>query len=445
MAEPIENIRKFQADVEQCMKCGFCGYFCPIYREEHEEKGLARGKDQLIRSVLEGTQELSKGFYESIDNCLLCKTCVQYCPAKTRIDHAVTAARGDYAAAKGLPLSKRFVFRYVLPNRWLFGVALRLASWFQHLLPRGEGRFRHLPQFLSALGAGRMIPEIAPRFLRNALPERTTAAGTPTCRVGFFSGCATEYVYPEIGLLIVEVLRNLGCEVVFDRRQGCCGAPVYLSGDFATGRKLAAKNVEAFEDCDYVVSGCATCSSGLSEYPTYLAQTPEEKERYERFADKVKDFNEFVIDVAAADPGRLAVEPRFRGRTVTWHDPCHLARHQDVRMQPRTILQALEGIQFVEMADADRCCGFGGSFSITHYEVSQRIAEHKVEAIVACGADTVVTACPGCMIQLRDALAKRNVSVEVVHIGQLFTVRPRSEDETLSARRPALDEQSRTE
>ena len=157
-------------------------------------------------------------------------------------------------------------------------------------------------------------------------------------------------------------------------------------------------------------------------YPTYLAETPEGKERFERFAAKVKDFNEFVIDVVAADLKRFAIKPRFRGRTVTWHDPCHLARHQDVRAQPRKILQTLEGIRFVEMPDADRCCGLGGSFSITHYEVSRKIADHKVDAVVACGADAVVTACPGCMIQLRDALARRKVAVEVVHIGELFTV-----------------------
>ena len=174
MAERLENIRKFQADVEQCMKCGFCGYFCPIYREEHEEKGLARGKDQLIRFALEGEQDLSQGFYQAIDNCLLCKTCVQYCPAKTRIDHAVTAARGDYVAEKGLPLAKRIVFRYVLPHRWLFGVALRLASWFQCVLPRGEGRFRHLPQFLSALGAGQ-----GDSGHRAAVPEKDPAGAHP--------------------------------------------------------------------------------------------------------------------------------------------------------------------------------------------------------------------------------------------------------------------------
>lgn len=423
MAERLENLHKFQVDVEQCMKCGFCGYFCPIYREEREEKGLARGKDQLIRCALEGKQDLTPGFYAAIDNCLLCKTCVQYCPAKTRTDHAVTAARADYAAEKGLPLAKRIVFRYVLPYRGLFGVALRLGSWCQRLLPRGEGRFRHLPQFLSALGAGRAIPEIAPRFLRKLLPERSAPPGAARYRVGFFSGCATEYVFPAIGQMMVDVLRDLDCEVVFDRRQGCCGAPVYLSGDFSTGRQMARRNVEALGDYDYIVTGCATCSSGLKEYPTYLAQSPEEKQLFERFAAKVRDFNAFVIDVLATDLSRLEVKPQFRGRTVTWHDPCHLARYQDVRAQPRRILQSLAGIRFVEMPDADRCCGLGGSFSITHYEVSRKIADHKVDAVAACGADTVVTACPGCLIQLRDALSRHKSAVEVLHIGELFTVR----------------------
>ncbi|MDZ7617312.1 MAG: (Fe-S)-binding protein [Patescibacteria group bacterium] len=424
MAEHLENIRKFQGDVQQCMKCGFCGYFCPIYREQHEEKGLARGKDQLIRLAIEGEQELTKGFYQAIDNCLLCRTCVQFCPAKTRTDHAVIAARADYVAEKGLPWWKRLVFRHILPHRRLFGMTLRMASWFQHVLPRREGKFRHLPQFLAAMGAGRAIPDIAPQFLRSRIPERTPAAGKPKYRVGFFAGCAMEYMFPAIGEMVVEVLRNLDCEVVFDHRQGCCGAPVYLSGDFRTGKKLAVRNVEAFDDCDYVITVCATCGSGLKEYPTYLAETADERARFEQLAAKVIDFSRFVIDILAADLGRLAVKPKFRGKTVTWHDPCHLARYQDVREQPRKLLQAIEGLRFVEMANADRCCGLGGSFSITHYDVSQKIADHKVDAILASGADAVVTACPGCIIQLRDALTRRKAAVEVLHIGELFTVQP---------------------
>jgi len=423
VTESLRNTRKFASDVEQCMKCGFCSYFCPVYREEKDEKGLARGKNQLIRFLLKGEQALTAGFYQAIDNCLLCKTCVQYCPAKTRIDHAIVAARGDFAAEKGLPFSKSIVFRHILPRRGLFGLALRIASWFQFLLPRGEGRFRHLPQFLTALGAGRAVPEVAPRFLRQMLPERNAPRGRPLYRVGFFSGCATEYMFPEVGRMIVDVLTALDCEVVFDRRQGCCGAPVFLSGDLETGKKMAMRNIAAFDGCDYIVTGCATCSSGLSEYPVYLADTGEEKGRLETFSAKVRDFNEFVIDVLQADAGRFELRPEFRGKTVTWHDPCHLLRHQQVAAQPRKILNALDGLRFVEMPDADRCCGLGGSFSITHYDVSKRIADHKVAGFVVSGADAVVTACPGCMIQLRDALSRHGKAAEVLHIGELFRIR----------------------
>lgn len=423
MTDGLRNTRKFASDIAQCMKCGFCSYFCPIYREENDEKGLARGKNQLIRFSLKGEQAMTPGFYAAIDNCLLCKTCVQYCPAKARTDRAVIAARADFASEKGLPFSKRFVFRHVLPHRWLFGLSLRVASAVQFLLPKGQGKFRHLPQFLTALGAGRAVPEIAPKFLRSMLPERMSPGGRPLYRVGFFSGCATEFMFPGVGKMLVDILRGLNCEVVFPAAQGCCGAPVMLSGDFETAKGMAMRNVRAFEDCDYVVTGCATCGSGLREYPVYLADAPEETRRLETFSAKVRDFNEFIIDILGTDPGRFRLKPEFEGKTVTWHDPCHLLRHQQVSAQPRKILGSLEGLRFVEMPDADRCCGLGGSFSITHYETSKRIADHKVAGFEASGAEAVVTACPGCMIQLHDALSRHGKKAEVLHIGELFRVR----------------------
>jgi len=424
LAGELKHIERFRGDVEQCMKCGFCAYFCPVYRVEKQEKGLARGKDMLVRSALRGEQDLTPGFWEAMDNCLLCKTCVQFCPARTRTDHVVTAARADYVAARGLPWWKRLAFRLVLPSRPLFGLALRVASWFQHVLPSSTGPFRHLPQFLAALGAGRQIPEIAPVFLRNRLPERTRARGVPRHRVAFFSGCATEFVFPETGLRLVEVLSDLGCEVVFDRRQGCCGAPVYFSGDFATGRVMSRRNLEALEGYDYVVTGCATCGSGLKDYPVYLAETDEEKARYEAFSAKVKDFSEFIIDTIAAEPERFELKPEFRGLRATWHDPCHLVRHQEIRKQPRRLLHALDGLEFVEMPDADRCCGLGGSFSVTHYETSKKIGDHKAACVASVDPDLVVTACPGCIIGITDALRRNGSDTPVHHIGEIVRVRP---------------------
>jgi glycolate oxidase iron-sulfur subunit len=419
----LKYTERFRADVEQCMKCGFCAYFCPVYKVEKSEKALARGKDQLVKSALKEEQPLSRGFFDALDNCLLCKTCVQFCPAKTRIDHVVTAARADYVSQKGLPLFKSLFFRLVLTRRGLFGLILRIASWFQHVLPSSRfGRFRHLPHFLSALGAGRLIPEVAPHFLRRMLPERNPARGPFTHRIAFFSGCAAEYVFPESAMKMVGLLQDLGCDVIFDTRQGCCGAPAYFSGDFQTGRKTSMRNIEALEDYEYVVTGCATCGSGLKDYPVYLAENPEEKERFEAFASKVKDFSEFVVDVLSSDRDRFELRPEFRGMRITWHDPCHLVRHQEIQRQPREILKALDGLEFVEMPEADRCCGLGGSYSITHYDNSRKIADKKAANALSVGPQAVVTACPGCIIQIRDALARAGSDIPVYHIAELVQV-----------------------
>ena len=423
MDKEQKNIKKFQADIELCMKCGFCAYFCPIYKEEKEEGSLARGKNELILSVFKGKQELTPGFFKIIDNCLLCKTCVQNCPAKARIDHAITAARADFTKKNGLPLLKRLIFKYILLNRTIFGIILRFASLFQFILPKSEGGFRHLPNFLPAIMAGRTIPQFPYKFLRRLVPERNVPKDPPRYKIAFFSGCATEFMFPETGVMMINTLTALGCEVIFDKKQGCCGAPVYFSGDFKTGKEMSLQNIEHLENYDYIVTGCATCGSALKDYPTYLADTPEEKKRFESFAAKVKDFNEFIIDILSTDPEIFELKPEFEGKSATWHSPCHLVRHQEISDQPRKILKSLNGLKFVEMPNADQCCGMGGSFTITHYDVSKKIADRKVEGIKSTGADIVVTACPGCVIQIRDALSRHNSKIPVYHISELFQVR----------------------
>ena len=331
MAERLENIRKFQADVEQCMKCGFCGYYCPIYREERDEKGLARGKDQLIRFVLEGQQDLSKGFYQAIDNCLLCKTCVQYCPAKTRTDHAVTAARGDYVAEKGLPLAKHICSATCSPTA---GCSAWRCAWLPGCsgsCPEGKGNSG------TCRSSSRPFAREGDSGDRAAVPEKDPAGahgrhGRAEVPSRLLLGLRTEYVFPEIGKMIVDVLRNLDCEVVFDRRRLLRRRSTFPATSSPGGRWL--RETSRRWTTTTTSSRVAPRAAPGWPYPTYLAETPEGKERFERFAAKVKDFNEFVIDVVAADLKRFAIKPRFRGRTVTWHDPCHLARHQDVRASP---------------------------------------------------------------------------------------------------------------
>jgi glycolate oxidase iron-sulfur subunit len=420
----LEEIKRFEDDLSQCMKCGFCTFWCPVYQEEKIESSVARGKNMMIRALLAGDLEYNKEFAERLNKCTLCMTCSANCPAKANIPNVIVAARADQVKAKGVPFPYNIVYRWLLPRRRLFGTIVRFASWFQGVfLPRTQGTIRHLSMFLSALGKGRHIPQIAPRFLRQMVPvvNKATVEGATGMRVGYFTGCMTDFVFPQVGKKVINFLTRNGVEVVVPREQGCCGAPVFLgAGDFETGRRMADTNVKAFADLDYVVADCATCSSAMKDYVKFLADTPERKEAYARFATKIKDITEFLVDVLKLPPSAYRAVPEVKGKKVTWHDPCHLNRHMGVSQQPRQILKSISDIEYVEMPDADRCCGMAGAFSIYFYDVSKKIADRKTASIDSTGADIVVTGCPGCEIQLIDTAMRNARPVKVKHIMELL-------------------------
>jgi len=301
---------------------------------------------------------------------------------------------------------------------------VRFASRFQGIfMPKTEGTIRHLSLFLSALGKGRHIPQIAPKFLRQSVPEvNKPPAGVETkYTVGYFTGCMTDFVFPELGKKIINFLTRNGVEVVVPRSQGCCGAPVFLgAGDFATGRKMADVNVKAFKDLNYIITDCATCASAMNEYSKFLADTEEKKREYMDFAGKIKDITEFLVDVLKLPPSAYRVAPECKGKTVTWHEPCHLGRYLGIKEQPRKILKSIPDIKYVEMPDADRCCGMAGTFSIYFYDLSKKIADKKAASIESTGADIVVTDCPGCQIQLIDSTTRHGMPQKVMHIMELF-------------------------
>ena len=419
--EDIKELKKIEKYADQCMKCGFCSFFCPVYQEEKVETAVARGKNYLVRQVLEGKQEFTPEMGNIISKCLLCKRCAANCPAKTQIDRVVVGARAQMVKNKGLGFIKGFAFRKVMANRKAFGRYLKLAKAFQWLMPKTEGKIRHLPDFLKALGKGRNIPEIAKVFLRDQVKRvNKPQDGKPAkMKVGFFSGCAMDFIYPELGLKIIDFLTKHGVEVVVPEEQNCCGAAIYFSGDFETGRMLAEKNIEAFKDVDIIVTGCGTCSSTLKDYQKYLPDTEDQQKRYEAFEKKIKDSTEFLIDVLKIKPEEFKLKKEFEGKTATWHDPCHLVRYQNIKDQPRAILKGLKGLKYVEMPNADMCCGMGGSFSMYHYDLTKKIADKKMDGIKATGADIVVTACPGCMINLIDNVLRSKMPQKVYHYLEL--------------------------
>jgi glycolate oxidase iron-sulfur subunit len=420
----FEQLKRFEADLGQCMKCGFCTFWCPVYQEELLESCVARGKNMMIRGLLSGDLEYTDDFADRLNRCTLCMSCTTNCPAKANIPNIIVAARADTVKAKGLKFPSNIIYRWLLPRRTLFGNVLRFASWFQGVfLPKTEGTIRHLPLFMSALGKGRNIPQIAPKFLRQMVPVvNKPPRGVKTrMKVGYFSGCMTDFAFPQLGKRIINFLTKNGVEVWLPREQGCCGSPVFRgAGDFDTGRKMADANVKAFEGFDYVVTDCASCASALKEYASFLADTPERKKAYTHFGNKVREISQFLVDELKLPASAYKPSPAARGKRVTWHDPCHLSRHLGITSQPRQIIKSIPTVEFVEMPNADRCCGMAGTFSLYYYELSKKIADKKVEAIKSTGADIVVSSCPGCEIQLVDSVLRNKLPVKVMHIMELL-------------------------
>jgi glycolate oxidase iron-sulfur subunit len=416
----LSELKKVEQYAEKCMKCGFCAFFCPVYQEEKVETSVARGKNYLTRLAIRGEQEFTPEMADIIGKCLLCKRCAANCPAKTQIDRVVVGARAQMVKDKGLGFVKNFVFRKVMADRKAMGRYAKLMQSFQWLMPKTEGKIRHLPDFIKSLGK-RNFPELASTFLRDQVKPvyPPTNGQKAKMKVGFFMGCATDFVYPDLGLKLIDFLTKHGVEVVVPKEQNCCGAAVYFSGDFETGRMLAEANIKAFKDVDTIVTACGTCSSTLKDYQKYLPDNEDQQKRYEAFEKKIKDSTEFVIDVLKIKPESLKLRPEFEGKTVTWHDPCHLIRYQNIKDQPRAILKGLKGLKYVEMPNADLCCGMGGSFSVYHYDITKKRAAKKMEGIKATGADLVVTACPGCMINLIDNVVHNKMPQKVYHLLQL--------------------------
>lgn len=420
----FEQIKKFEDDFNRCTQCGYCTFWCPIYQEEPLETSVARGKVSAIKKLLTTEGDYDEVMARQMDRCMLCLTCAEHCPAKTNVPNVILAAKADKVKVKGVSFPQNFIFKWLLPRPALFGTVVKFASWFQWIfMPKTEGTIRHLSLFLSAMGKGRRIPQIAPRFLKQTVAEVNKPPGhvKTKMRVGYFMGCTTNFIFPDLGIRIINFLTKHGVEVVLPKEQGCCGAPVYLgAGDFETGRKMADNNVRVFGDVDYVISGCATCTSALKDYVKFLSDTPERKEAFSKFGDNVKDISQFLVDVLKLPSTAYKVRPDLRNKKITWHDSCHLNRYLGIKDQPRQIIKSLQGIEYREMVRADWCCGMAGSFSMHYYDLSKKIADKKIDTIKATQADIVAAGCPGCMIQLIDNTMRHNLPVTVMHLMDLL-------------------------
>ena len=444
--EALKEIDIVREQAEKCVRCGLCLTVCPVYAEEQDERYVARGRNRLLSEIVDNHKDLTRGLKDRFGKCLLCRRCTMVCPQGVRTDLLNIAARAEIVKGDGLPIYKSVPFRKLLKDRKLMRKALRAASTFQWVLPvtkepegkihhiplQTEGKIRHLPMFLAGLGGGRQLPSIAKRSLSEDIPEFHPSVAdvkNRNLRVTYFSGCATEFSFPEVGKALIKILNRLGVGVVFPKEQGCCGIAVFASGDLKTAREMALHNLEVFSqlDADLIVTGCATCGSALKDgWASYLPENEKEKAKFEDFGAKVRDISELLVDLADFRPLRYrSILPE--NTRVTYHDPCHLARYQEVMEQPRKILKHVFGDNFVEM-DNTGCCGMGGSFNVEHYELSKKIAKKKVGSVARTNTDIVINTCPGCMIQLIDNIERYHLPQRVVHMVEAIEPIPDSEE-----------------
>lgn len=406
-----------QINTAQCMKCGFCMSTCPVYQVDHVESHVARGRNLLIRLAEEASIPDPQGYAACLDACLLCGRCQAVCPAGVPSPDLNVRAREKWLSVQGVSFWQQLLYRGILKHRPLMARLIRLAALIPGL-NHSQGRpLRHMADATALFTGGLHVPRIASTFLSNRLARPIAPPGGRPAkgRVAFFPGCGFEFFFSQVGVDSARLLALAGFEVVCPDNLTCCGMAVFSAGDGQTARSMARRNIDALASVDHIVTGCATCGTTLKQYGRWFENDARMRGKAREVSAKVSDFSQFLVTERFQVTRQTGAPIK-----ITYHDPCHLKWHQGVSEFPRRLLQRLDGVEFVEMENADGCCGLGGTFGIKHRETSQSIQEKKMQSIQKTGAGIVATACPGCMIQLMDGIRRHDMPVEVVHVAQLL-------------------------
>jgi glycolate oxidase iron-sulfur subunit len=402
--------------------CGLCLAYCPTFSELGTEMDSPRGRIFLVKSLAEGRLVMSDSVAGHLDLCLDCRACETVCPAGVPYGRLIEAARAEIERQRpGGALRRTF--------RWLnFGLLLghpamlRLAaaglriyqaSGLQALVRR-TGLARLLPGTLPAWEA--LLPTLPPAADRRPLPPVVAAEGARRARVAMLSGCVQSVVFGAHNRATARVLAKNGCEVVVPPGQGCCGALNAHGGDHARAVAMAKRTIEVFEaaNAEAVVVNTSGCGAHMKAYGALLAGEPAWVERARRFAGTVQDVSEFL----AREPLRGPLGPV--PLTVTYHDPCHVVHGQKIRSQPRQLLAQVPGLKLVDLVESDWCCGSAGLYNLTQPAMATRLLHRKVEHVRATGAEAVVTANPGCILQIQSGLRAHGADVGVLHIVEVL-------------------------
>jgi glycolate oxidase iron-sulfur subunit len=384
---------------KECVHCGFCLPTCPTYVLWSEEMDSPRGRIQLMEARLDGTIALNATVVEHFDRCLGCMACVSSCPSGVRYDRLIEATRDtverEFGRSPGERLVRTLLFQ-LLPYPRRMGAALRLA---------GPGRRLPLPRTM------RPLVEIAPPWRSTERPAPLTPADGPRRgRVGLLTGCVQSAVFGNVNTATARVLAADGFEVV-SPPQGCCGALSVHAGRSEEGKAFARRLIESFEaaDVDLIAVNASGCGSHLKELGWLLADDPAWGGRAQTFSAGVRDIGELLADT----------EPRATRHPlplrVALQDSCHLRHAQRLPLASCASLARIPGLELVEPAEQDLCCGSAGIYNVVEADAARELGERKAKHVLATGAQVLASANPGCLVQLATTLRRLEQPLPALH------------------------------
>lgn len=413
-----ETLRSMDYSVlQQCMHCGMCLPTCPTYDATKLERNSPRGRISLMRAIADGKLEATKTFGDEMYFCLGCLACETACPAGVDYAHLFEVARAEVEKSGQLNSPKRNAIRGVL-LRGLFTRPrlLRLVGRSLWLWQASGGQtiFRKLgltallPKNLKRLEP--QSPTVCAKFSNQVIAPKETPK-VVRYKVGMLTGCIQDLAFSDINRDTVDVLKANGCEVFTPSVQVCCGSLHGHNGELGTSAELARRSIDAFdvEGLDAIISNAAGCGSHLKTYGRLLADDPKYAARAALWSLKLKDIHEWLSEIGIRKPESDG--PAVR---VTYHEACHLAHGQKITRQPREMLNAVPGVQLVELPESTWCCGSAGIYNITQPEMSATLQQRKLENIMNTGVSVVATSNPGCHLQLVNGARAAGHHLEVV-------------------------------
>lgn len=426
LVAPPSSVQRTDAGIDyelflDCVHCGLCTSACPTYVELGTEADSPRGRIYLMRSVTDGRLPLNDEVRHHLDLCLDCRACETACPSGVQYGKLIEPFRMHMAkgqpATPSLNALQKFLLFHVTP----YASRMRLALWPARLMQKlgvdtlmeRSGLTKLLPPSVRQLQA--MLPRLAANPGR--LPEVLPAEGKRRKRVALFTGCAADAFFPQTNLATARILQKNGCEVWTPRAQVCCGALHYHAAQEAPAQERARRNCDVFgpgieaiaDQVDAVIVNAAGCGAMLKDYGHLLESSPAH-ERARKFTSKVRDLSEFLIEL-----GPIAPKHPLQIRAA-YQDACHLCHAQQIRKQPRQLLEMIPGLELVPIAEPDICCGAAGSYNLTQPEMSERLGRRKVENIRAAKVDAVLSSNVGCLLQMGRYLRDQEPGMWIGHV-----------------------------